>query len=373
MPIGGAEKVLVDILDNFDYKKYQVDLLLYNYEGELLNQINTNVKILYLFKPSKKNILFRIFHKILKIFKLNSLREWLRIRIIIQDQYDSIISFCQGPAHKCHTFLLNNSHNHISWIHSDLSQGNWGKLFFDNDICKQEKAYNKMSKLVFVSNDAKRAFNSIFSIRSDIEQYVIYNIIDIDKIERLAKSVKIQKNDKFLFINIGRLIDAKRQDRLIDAANILAKENHNFEVWIIGDGPLKQTLQDKITYNSLNDFVILLGGQSNPYPYLLSSDCFVLTSSQEGFPVVICEAFALGKPVISTNVVGPTELIKENSEFGLLVNQDINEIAYAMRQIMISKEIRSHYECQSKKRKRMFDKKNTMQQIFALLNDETSI
>lgn len=367
MPIGGAEKVLLDILDNMDYDRYQVDLLLYTHEGENLSRIPEQVNVLWAFKPQKRNLINRIYNKILNTTGLIDSVERHKTRKAIGNRtYDSIISFCQGPGHKLHTFLKDKAPNHISWIHNDLSKENWGKLFFANDIKKQEKAYGFMNTIVHVSEGVKTSFNATFNIPDNVKQQVILNIVDVaDIIKKSKDEIGITKPDSFLFINSGRLVSQKKQIRLVEAAALLRSQNKTFKIWILGEGPLRTQLESRINELDLNDYVELKGAVLNPYPYIATSDCFVLTSSQEGFSIVVCEALSLGKPVISTKVVGPTELL-DNSKYGILVDEDVRQIADTMKAIMENDELRKKYSEASLRRAEQFDVQTTMSEIYSI-------
>ena len=369
MPVGGAEKVLVDIFDNIDFNEYNVDLLLYNNEGEMLSRISENVNIYYVFGPSKTNLLYRLKYKFLYIFHLISWWENRHLKKVKISQYDCIVSFCQGAAHKLHTFLLKNAPLHVSWIHSDLSLENWGKLFFDKSIKKQECAYNKMDRLVFVSKGAKDAFNRTFKINNNVDQRVIYNIVDVNKIRSLATDFTITKpHNKFLFLNSGRLVSPKKQIRLVEAARILKEKGYIFEIWILGEGPLRGEIQARISKYDLDNFVRLLGVKGNPYPYYKIADAFVLSSSQEGFSLVVCEAMSLGVPIVSTHVVGPTEILGEDSLYGLLVGESDEEIAGGLIKMMDSRSLRHNYSLKAIERSKLLDKSIAMSEIYKVLS-----
>lgn len=104
----------------------------------------------------------------------------------------------------------------------------------------------------------------------------------------------------------------------------LIKEGYNHNFYIIGDGPLKQELVDKITKLNVMKTFILLGQKENPYPYILNSDYFCLFSRYEGFGMVVAEAKALNKSILITDTAAKEALqnynnkkIFENSEQGI--------------------------------------------------------
>lgn len=369
MPIGGAERILCDILQRLDYNVYDITLLLYNNVGELLNSVPRQVTVKSLYGVPRYSLYRRIREKLFGCLGLRRMIDKYKLLKIVDSRYDTIISFCHGHAHMMHNMIVDRSSNNISWIHSDLSVGNWGLAFFGNDIKKQEAAYNKMNTIVYVSNDAKSAFHKVFNLSSSVKEKVIYNFVNYDNIRKNSlEPLSDIKKQKFTFITVGRLIGAKNQDRLIIASELLKRKGYDFECWIVGDGYLKKSLSMMISEKHLHDVVKLLGGKSNPYKYVNQSDCFVLTSHQEGFSIVIVEAFCLGKPVISMKSSGPAELL-EASKYGILIQQDVDELVDAMERMMLDKKLYKHYSEMALMRASDFNGNETMNHIEELLNE----
>ncbi|MGQ8821050.1 CDP-glycerol glycerophosphotransferase family protein [Bibersteinia trehalosi] len=129
------------------------------------------------------------------------------------------------------------------------------------------------------------------------------------------------KVDK-VFINLARLSPEKDQAKLIRSFRALADEYPNSKLLILGDGPLFGELQSLIRELKLENNVYLLGIRFNPFPLLRKADCFVLSSNHEGQPMTLFEAMILGKPIISTDIVGsrsalegrPGHLVPNNEE-----------------------------------------------------------
>lgn len=369
MPIGGAERILCDILQRLDYKVYDITLLLYNNVGELLNAVPRQVSVKSLYGVPRYSLYSRLREKLFGCLNLRRKIDKYKLLKIVDSRYDTIISFCHGHAHMMHNMIADRSSNNISWIHSDLSVGNWGLQFFNNDIRQQEVAYNKMNTIVYVSNDAKIAFHKAFKLSPSVKELVIYNFVNHANIRNMA----LEKMDdltkrKFTFINVGRLIDAKNQDRLVLACDQLRNKGYDFECWIIGDGYLKDSLSQLINDRNLNNVVKLLGSKSNPYKYIKESDCFVLTSHQEGFSIVIVEAFTLGIPVISMKSSGPAELLG-SSQYGILINQDIDELVNAMERMIVDDSLHKHFAEMAYVRAADFNGEKSMSQITKLLNE----
>ena len=370
MPTGGAERVLVDIMNHIDYRQYVIHLLLRDRDGDLLESVPNDVQIFSLHGKVQVNLYTRIRNRIMNMTGLTEYLNKKKTLSLITDNYDCIISFCQGPAHKIHQYLLSHSSNHISWVHSDLKKGNWGITSFHNSLQEQEDAYNKMVKIVFVSEGAKMSFNQIFKMGAGVQQLVIYNIVDKDNIKKLAASQTINKPaGKYIYINVGRLVEAKNQQLLLEAAKLLRSKYNNFEVWILGEGPLRNELEDYISKHELGDYVKLLGNQSNPYPYITTADAFVSTSRQEGFSMVLCEAICLCKPVVSTDIVGPREVLV-NGRYGLMVSETPEAVSKAMHAMATDKEMEGRYRSLSEQRSKDFTTDDFMKSFYAIVDKD---
>ena len=133
-------------------------------------------------------------------------------------------------------------------------------------------------------------------------------------------------------INIGRLSEQKGQLVLVEAAARLARQGREFEIVIIGGGPFKAKIEQRIRDLNLGAHVKLAGwlSGSQVQEQLLNSRGLVLPSFAEGLPVVIMESLALGRPVISTYVAGIPELVQPGKTGWLVPAGDVDQLAAAM-------------------------------------------
>ena len=128
------------------------------------------------------------------------------------------------------------------------------------------------------------------------------------------EKIDIKKDNKITtFINVGRHDEkSKRLTRLIYATKKLKEENQKFKILLIGDGQDSNFYKEIVKKEKLEDVIQFLGRKKNPYPYYKISDCVILTSDYEGYPVVFLESFVLQKPIITTKVSDYKEVADKN-------------------------------------------------------------
>ena len=144
---------------------------------------------------------------------------------------------------------------------------------------------------------------------------LIYNGIDID-----TSRVNIKKTDeKFKFLFVGRLVEIKNVELLLQGLSYIQNKGKDFVCNIIGDGEDEDKLKNLAKDLGLESKVCFLGYRTDIQEFMLKSDILILTSKMEGIPITIIEAFGNKLPVISTAVGGVLEMIV-NGENGILFN-----------------------------------------------------
>lgn len=140
--------------------------------------------------------------------------------------------------------------------------------------------------------------------------------------------------DVATLVCVGRLSQDKGQMLLIKAASQLAAEGLDFKLILVGDGLLRQELETAIAAFGLSEKVQITGWAtgSEVQNYIINSRVFVLPSFAEGLPVVLMEALALGRPVISTYVAGIPELVEPGKHGWLVAAGSVVALKQAMRQ-----------------------------------------
>lgn len=346
---GGAEKVLLKILEKINLNKFEIELFLIKKEGIYVKFFEENFRdkinlITPYDKLSKNRFLAYIQKKIIRKQIKYCLKKPIYFRKFLNKKYDTIISFLEGMS----TIYLSEIEcdNKIAWIHTDLK---YHRLM---NIEKERNIYFKYKKIICVSNQVKSSFINLYPEYEEKVE-VIYNPIDSEEIKRKSEeSIEIFRDKTFTFISVGRLVEQKGFDILLKAHKLLLEEGILHNVVILGEGSERKKLEKYIKENCLENTVKLLGFKKNPYPYIKQADAYVLSSKYEGYPLVLCEALVLNKKVVAGNCTGIQEILA-NNRYGLIVEKGNEvELKNGMKKIISSEK----YEQKSFDLKEIMDK-----------------
>ncbi|MBR3460953.1 MAG: glycosyltransferase [Clostridia bacterium] len=163
----------------------------------------------------------------------------------------------------------------------------------------------RYKKILGVSNAVFEEY--IFHKLIDKKAVVVGNPINIKRIQTLGTEFDVQK--QFDVIYVGRLSIPKNPILFVDVAKLILKRRPETTIAIVGDGEMKEDVEDRITQFGYKESICMLGFKKNPYPYLKNAKVLCMTPKWEGFGLVAVEALALGKPVIATPVGGLKNII----------------------------------------------------------------
>ena len=135
---------------------------------------------------------------------------------------------------------------------------------------------------------------------------------------------------------IGRLCEDKGQLLLLDAVATLSRTGVNLKLTLVGDGPLRPALEATIARHQLQDQVEITGWVSSAQirDYILAARALVLPSFAEGLPVVLMEALALGRPVLTTYIAGIPELVEPGVCGWLFPAGSVSGLKTAIREVL---------------------------------------
>ena len=345
--IGGAERVLVDIANEL-IKDYDITIFTIYGGGELEKELNPNIKRISLYKKEKKSVFIPIY--VLFCGKII-------YKKYLKGHFDIDIAFLEGPITRIFAYKGNN--NKIAWVHNDISKV-FGKDYKSKIKKYMDKCfYKKYDKIIFVSEQNKKAFENVYGNIS--KRKIIYNYINKERVlslskEKCDKSIKNFENEK-IFITVSRLVKQKAIDRLIIVHKRLIDEGLNHKIYVIGDGEEWNNLNWLAKELSVDNSFIFLGKKENPYPYIYKADYFVLLSYFEGYGMVLEEAKILNKPILVTNTAAKEAVM--NYDKKTIIENKEDAIFEKMRNVLQGKYIFLNEENKSYN----YDNKYLLEQI----------
>ena len=313
---GGAEKVVVDIVNFLDPDKYDISLALFEKKGPYLNYLPKYVKIYDLNKKSRCSFIKLVLHLAILFRKIKP------DTVISFMNYSNLISIISKILTGRKIRLVISVHIHLS---SALRHYRFAGI---KNYTYRRPLFNCVNSCFVPSEGVRRDLISSFGISED-KIKVVHNPINLSRIDKL-------KNEKFelLFgkyiIAAGRLTHQKGYANLIRAYSLICDEIEE-KLVILGEGEQEKELKELTKLLGIEKRVSFLGFQENPYKYMKNASSFVLSSLFESFAIVIVEAMACGTPVIATDCPsGPGEIITDGINGILVPPGDEKALADAM-------------------------------------------
>lgn len=310
---GGAEKVLVTLLQHLDKSRFDVTLCCVSNTGQFLEDIPCTVHYRYLLpSASGLSVWASFWYKIKYKLVYELLPPRCVYRLFIPKGNDMEVAFTEGFVTKLLAASTDGRVKKTAWVHIDLAQNPWtqSRKIYRN-LEEERHAYDAFDRIVCVSESVAKAFRSIYSPQSPVS--VLYNPVDRDEIRRLAKKnspIGWQSTDGSIIrlVSVGRLAAQKGYDRLLRTCGRLRREGYRFELCILGEGIGRKELEQLMKQEGIEADVCLPGFLANPYPLVAGADLFVCPSRAEGFSTAATESLILGVPVLATDCAGMREL-----------------------------------------------------------------
>lgn len=331
---GGAEKVLVNLVNHMDKSKFHITVMTLFDVGVNRQFLNSNITYKYCFSHMPRGN-----SHMMKVFSPEHL-----YKMLIQDEYDIAVAYLEGPCARIISGCPFEKTKLISWIHIEQHTKKRGAQSFRN-YREAKECYSKFNQIVCVSESVKKDFESIFSLENEIS--VIYNTNDSnDIIEKSKEYVEnsIFNDNEFKIIGVGKILKSKGFDRLARIHRRLIENGYLVHTYILGIGPEQKNIESYLKQNNIEDTFTFLGYQTNPYKFVAKCDLFVCASFAEGFSTATTEALIVGTPVITTRVAGMEEMLGTNNEYGIIVDNDEDALFNAIESWIKDKNKQKFYK-----------------------------
>lgn len=356
---GGAEKVLVNLVNNMDASRFEITLMSLFDVGINKQYIAPHIKYKYCFKKMVKGN-----SHLMKFLSPRQLH-----RFLIKERYDFEVAYLEGPCARIISGCPDKNTKLFSWIHIEQHTAKRAAVSF-RSVSEATKCYNSFHRINCVSEAVMNDFKSCLDIRVPIG--VVYNTNESERIKALGKE-KVEETlypeDMITMVGVGKLLKSKGFDRLIKIVFWLKNEGLHVRLLILGVGEEEENLKKLIEEKNLEDRVMLLGYQTNPYKFVSKSDLFVCASYREGFSTAATEALILGIPVCTVDVAGMKEMLGEENEYGIVVPNDDGQLYNAIQKIVSNKGLLERYKEAAKIRGKLFSTENTVRSVQTLFNE----
>lgn len=352
---GGAEKVLVDLVNALDREKFDISL-----------------RTLFDWGPNRQSIAPDVHYSAWVPRDVPANSHWMKLwtpqqlyRKIIPEDFDIVVSFLEGPCVRvvggCP--ISANQTKVVSWVHTPiLNEAKFTEGFRSRR--EAEQCYGRADALVFVSEDVRQAFLRYF--RPEKRSEVLYNIYDSQKIRSLAEQEPwpiIMNPGKLNWCGVGKLIPLKGWTRMLEIQKKLKEEGVPACFYVVGDGPQRKELERMAAELGISGSVAFTGYQENPYAYISRCVLFVCASEREGFSTAAVESLLCGTPVCTVDVGGMREILGQTNEYGVVTPNEDAALYQAVSRFLKDPDYADDYRKRAVERGQFFDKSNAVKAV----------
>jgi len=315
--VGGAERITLTLAELFVKQGIAVDIIgIYDYvEYEVPEGIN-----LYTV-GFKKRLLQNVLYKKALHTKIKALEK------VHDHVYDLVLVHLLKAARLMQDF----KHKDLYYVlHSTMSQESLAGLEgskYQRKLRRLKKKFDHKNIITVSQGIADDLIKNVGITPKSVS--LIYNPIDIESIQKAAQEENICHEERPYIVHLGRLVPLKRHDRLLRA---FKEADLDAKLVLIGEGTHQKTIEEEVAALGLEEKVLFVGMQTNPYPIIKEARLLVLTSDYEGLSMAILEALALGVPVVSTDCPsGPREILEGYLDNALVPLDDDKKLVEMMR------------------------------------------
>ena len=353
---GGAEKVLVNLVNNIDRNKFDVSVIALFGGGINEQFLNPDIHFRTIWKKEVRGN-----SKLMKLLSPQQLH-----KKCVKEQFDIEISYLEGPSARVISGCTDKTIKLVSWIHVEQHTMRKFASAFRSEKEARE-CYSRFDQTVCVSQNVHDDFCRILDFQKPCR--VLYNTVESEKILAVAAEpvLGLEDDGKVRLIAVGTLKKSKGYMRLLRIIKRLKDEKYGVHLYILGVGPLEQEMKDYINQHELHEEVTLLGYQTYPYKYVSKCDLLVCSSFAEGFSTAVTEALIVGTPVCTVAVSGMKELLGEHNEYGVVTENNEEALFQGVKQLLDDIDLLTFYRNKAKIRGNTFKTENTVKAVEEML------
>lgn len=353
---GGAEKVLLNLVNNMDYEKFDVTV-------QTLFDVGVNKQFLSE-KVHYKTVFKKMFRGNTQYFKLY--RPETLYRKYIKDDYDILVAYLEGSCTRIIAGCPDQRKVKIAWRHFAENEKEFLQAYKSMEEAKD--IYRKFDKVVGVSQTVIDTFEELTGLRGI--STVKYNTNETEKIKKLSKNEidngEFIQDDILRICGVAKIRPNKGFMRLARVHKRLQEEGYKYRMYILGEGEERKKIEKYLQDNRLQDTFVFLGYDTNPYQYVAKCDLFVCPSFEEGFNTAATEALIVGTPLVTTLCSGMKEMLGENNEYGLIEENSEEGIYRGLKKLLDDPKLLNYYKEQAAIRGSRFSTEKTVKEVEAM-------
>lgn len=352
---GGAEKVLVNLVNNMDPEQFDITVMTLVGGGVNEQFLKPHVRHVSCFKR-----LIRGHTHLLKLLSPRRLHDWF-----IKEKFDIEVAYLEGISTRIISGCPDADEKLVTWMHCLPTEENV-KVGFRN-FREAQVCYQRFHQVICVSAVVERIFREVVS--QEKPTTVLYNTNESEKIIRLSEELLDERptENGFRLITVGKISPVKAMDRLVRIHARLRQEGYQVYTSILGTGSLQQEMEALCETLHVSHSVSFLGYQTNPYKYVANADLYVCSSLSEGFSTSVTEALIVGTPVCTVEVSGMKEMLGENNEWGIVTENDEEALYQGIKKLLDDPALLAHYKAQAAIRGKSFEKAKTVKAVEDML------
>ena len=323
LSMGGIQKIVVRLCNEFSKRGHKVDLLLAKGKGELVQEVHGGVRIIDFDKVRIKGTLPDL------------------LKYLVKEKPDVLFS-AEAPINLvalwAKMFLMGRPRVVVS-IRSNMSgYADANEVWYGPYTPALISLFYPFADSIIAISKGVLEDLSQISASAARKGCVVYNPTVTEELLHLAGETVhhpwFQPEAPPVILGVGRLVGQKNFTLLLQAFALVRKTQH-VRLMILGDGKEREELEHLAQMLGISEDVCLPGFVDNPYKYMSRAPLFVLSSNFEGFGNVVVEALACGCPVVSTNCPsGPAEILQDGRWGRLVPVNDADALADAMREAL---------------------------------------